>query len=147
MTLSIRRLVATGLLLSSILPLMARAQQQPLVLRTVQPNQAGRQALPYHPLTGVRSPKRKDWVGMRAVSRDTPILVLAGHADSQGISGSGTSGEAVALYRQPPMYPGITDEHYWNLVVAHAVATLGQQRGLRIQFYKPPVRTLSLIHI
>jgi hypothetical protein len=142
MTLSIRRLVATGLLLSSILPLMARAQQQPLVLRTVQPNQAGSQALPYHPLTGVRSPMRKDWVGMRAVSRDTPILVLAGHADSQGISGSGTSGEAVALYRQPPMYPGITDEHYWNLVVAHAVATLGQQRGLRIQFYKPPVRTI-----
>jgi hypothetical protein len=142
MSLSIRRLVATGLLLSSILPLVARAQQQPLVLRTVQPNQAGSQALPYHPLTGVRSPMRKDWVGMRAVSRDTPILVLAGHADSQGISGSGTSGEAVALYRQPAMYPGITDEHYWNLVVAHAVATLGQQRGLRIRFYKPPVRTI-----
>ncbi len=138
----LRRLVATGLLLSATLPLVARAQQQPMVLRTVQPYQAGTQSLPYHPVTGPRSPLRKDWVGMRAVSRDIPILVMAGHADSQGIGGSGTSGEAVALYRYPPMYPGISDEHYWNLVVAHAVATLGQQRGLKIQFYKPPVRTI-----
>ncbi len=138
----LRRLLATGLLLSATLPLVARAQQQPMVLRTVQPSQAGNQSLPYHPVTGQRSPLRKDWVGMRAVSRDIPILVMAGHADSQGIGGSGTSGEAVALYSYPPMYPGISDEHYWNLVVAHAVATLGQQRGLKIQFYKPPVRTI-----
>lgn len=142
MLLPLRRLVATGLLLSGTLPLVARAQQQPMVLRTVQPYQAGTQTQLYHPVTGLRSPLRKDWVGMRAVSRDTPILVMAGHADAQGIAGSGTSGEAVALYRYPPMYPGISDEHYWNLVVAHAVATLGQQRGLRIQFYKPPVRTI-----
>ena len=142
MFLPLRRLVATGLLLSGTLPLVARAQQQPMVLRTVQPYQAGTQSLLYHPVTGLRSPLRKDWVGMRAVSRDTPILVMAGHADAQGIAGSGTSGEAVALYRYPSMYPGISDEHYWNLVVAHAVATLGQQRGLRIQFYKPPVRTI-----
>ena len=142
MSLPLRRLVATGLLLSCTLPLVARAQQQPMVLRTVQPYQAGTQSLTYHPVTGLRSPLRKDWVGMRAVSRDTPILVMAGHADAQGIAGSGTSGEAVALYRYPPMYPGISDEHYWNLVVAHAVATLGQQRGLKIQFYKPPVRTI-----
>jgi len=142
MLLPLRRLVATGLLLSGTLPLVARAQHQPMVLRTVQPYQAGTQTQLYHPVTGLRSPLRKDWVGMRAVSRDTPILVMAGHADAQGIAGSGTSGEAVALYRYPPMYPGISDEHYWNLVVAHAVATLGQQRGLRIQFYKPPVRTI-----
>ncbi|MFM1799044.1 MAG: hypothetical protein RLZZ117_1322 [Cyanobacteriota bacterium] len=95
------------------------------------------------PLTGVRSPMRKDWIGLRAVSPDTPILVMAGHADSQGIAGSGTSGEAVGLLGAAPMMRGITDEHYWNLVLAHAVATLGRERGLRIDFYRPPWRTIE----
>ncbi|MFN9546809.1 MAG: dehydrogenase [Cyanobacteriota bacterium] len=94
------------------------------------------------PLTGVRSPMRKDWIGLRSLSPDTPILVMAGHADSQGIAGAGTSGEAVALLGAAPMLRGITDEHYWNLVMADAVATLGRERGLRIDFYKPPVRTI-----
>jgi hypothetical protein len=94
------------------------------------------------PLTGVRSQMRKDWIGLRSVSPDTPILVMAGHADSQGIAGSGTSGEAVGVLGAAPMMAGITDEHYWNLVLAHAVATLGRERGLRIDFYKPPVRTI-----
>jgi hypothetical protein len=94
------------------------------------------------PLTGVRSQMRKDWIGLRSVAPDTPILVMAGHADSQGIAGSGTSGEAVGLLGAAPMMHGITDEHYWNLVMAHAVATLGRERGLRIDFYKPPVRTI-----
>jgi len=94
------------------------------------------------PLTGVRSPMRKDWIGLRSVAPNTPILVMAGHADSQGIAGSGTSGEAVGALGAAPMMQGITDEHYWNLVLAHAVATLGRARGLRIDFYKPPVRTI-----
>ena len=94
------------------------------------------------PLTGVRSPLRKDWVGLRPIAPSTPILVMAGHADSQGIGGSGTSGEAVGVLGAQPMLRGITDEHYWNLVMAHAVATLGRERGLRIDFYKPPVRTI-----
>ena len=94
------------------------------------------------PLTGVRSGMRKDWIGLRAVSPKTPILVMAGHADAQGISGSGTSGEAVGVLGAAPMMQGISDEHYWNLVLAHAVATLGRARGLRIDFYKPPVRTI-----
>jgi hypothetical protein len=85
---------------------------------------------------------RKDWIGLRSVAPNTPILVMAGHADSQGIAGSGTSGEAVGLLGAAPMMQGITDEHYWNLVLAHAVATLGRARGLRIDFYKPPVRTI-----
>ena len=42
------------------------------------------------PLTGGRSPMRKDWIGLRVVSPETPILVMAGHADAQGIAGSGT---------------------------------------------------------
>jgi hypothetical protein len=48
----------------------------------------------------------------------------------------------VGLLGAEPMMRGITDEHYWNLVLAHAVATLGRERGLRIDFYKPPVRTI-----
>jgi hypothetical protein len=94
------------------------------------------------PLLGPRSPLPKDWVGTRGVSPAIPILMLAGHADAQGIGGSGTSGEAVGLYGAAPMRPGISDEHYWCLQVAHAVAVLGRQRGLNINFYIPPVRTM-----
>jgi len=94
------------------------------------------------PLTGPRSRLGRDWVGLRTVPADTPILVLAGHADSQNIAGSGTPGEAVALRGAPPMYPGISDELYWNMVVATAVVQLGQQRGLNIRYYRPPFRTI-----
>lgn len=94
------------------------------------------------PLTGPRSPMRKDWIGLRSVAPTTPILVMAGHADAQGIAGSGTSGEAVGVLGAAPMLRGITDEHYWNLVVAHAVVNLGRERGLPIAFYLPPVRTI-----
>jgi hypothetical protein len=94
------------------------------------------------PLTGPRSRLGRDWVGLRTVATDTPILVLAGHADSQNIAGSGTPGEAVALRGAPPMYPGISDELYWNLVIATAVVQLGQQRGLNIRYYRPPFRTI-----
>ncbi|MFM7268095.1 MAG: dehydrogenase [Cyanobium sp.] len=94
------------------------------------------------PLLGPRTPLAKDWQGTRPSGRDTPILVMAGHADAQGIGGSGTSGEAVGLYGAAPMRPGISDEHYWCLHVAHAVAVLGRERGLRIDFHIPPVRTM-----
>jgi len=93
------------------------------------------------PITGPRSRLARDWIGLRAVDPDTPILVLAGHADSQGMAGAGTSGAAVAA-GAPPMLAGISDELYWNLVVAEAVVTLGQQRGLRISQYRPPFRTI-----
>jgi hypothetical protein len=93
------------------------------------------------PITGPRSRLGRDWIGIRAVDPDTPILVLAGHADSQGMNGAGTSGAAVAA-GAPPMFPGISDELYWNMVVAEAVVTLGQQRGLRISSYRPPFRTI-----
>jgi hypothetical protein len=66
---------------------------------------------------------------------------MAGHADSQNIAGSGTSGAAVAA-GAPPMYPGISDELYWNMVVAQAVVAEGQRRGLRIDYYRPPFRTI-----
>jgi hypothetical protein len=94
------------------------------------------------PLTGPRSRLSRDWVGLRSVPADTPILVMAGHADSQNISGAGTPGEAVALRGAAPMYTGISDELYWNMVVATAVVQLGQQRGLNIRYHRPPFRTI-----
>ncbi|MFM7086231.1 MAG: dehydrogenase [Cyanobium sp.] len=94
------------------------------------------------PLTGRRSPLRRDWVGLRPLPADTEILVLAGHADSQNMAGSGTPGEAVALGGAAPMEAGISDELFWNLQVAQAVVRLGQQRGLPIRFHVPPLRTM-----
>ncbi|MDX1987074.1 MAG: hypothetical protein SFV17_10355 [Candidatus Obscuribacter sp.] len=94
------------------------------------------------PLTGRRSRLPKDWVGLRVVPADTPILVMAGHADSQQISGAGTRGAAVALKGAAPMQPGITDELYWNMAVAKAVVELGQKRCLRIRYYEPKQRTI-----
>jgi hypothetical protein len=94
------------------------------------------------PLTGRRSRLPKDWVGRRVLPADTPILVMAGHADSQQISGAGTPGAAVALKGANPMQPGITDELYWNIIVAKAVVKLGQQRCLRIRYFEPAQRTI-----
>ena len=94
------------------------------------------------PLTGARSRLARDWVGTRQAPKDLPILVMAGHADSQGIAGAGTSGAAVDLAGARPMQPGIRDELYWNLQVARRVVALGQQRGLNISVYEPPVRTI-----
>ena len=36
------------------------------------------------------------WVGSKDVDKNIPILILAGHADSQGFAGAGTPGEAVS---------------------------------------------------
>lgn len=95
------------------------------------------------PLTGPRAPLTKDWVGLRPLPEGTPILVMAGHADSQRTGGAGTPGAAVALGRRPPMDPSMTDELYWNLLTAQAVVALGQRRGLNIRFYDPPERTIA----
>ena len=58
------------------------------------------------PLTGPRTPLPKDWVGLRSIAPETEILVMAGHADSQGLKGSGTPGEAVGRMGAPPMRAG-----------------------------------------
>ena len=96
------------------------------------------------PLTGPRSrlSAQKDWIGFRPLPTRTEILVLAGHADSQGIAGAGTAGEAVDRLGARPMQPGIRDELYWNLLTARAVVALGRQRGLAIRLYDPPLRTI-----
>ena len=93
--------------------------------------------------TGPRAPLYKDWVGRVPLAQETPILVLAGHADSQGIAGAGTSGAAVALRGAAPMQADIQDELYWNLRTATAVVALGRSRGLNIELYVPPVRDIA----
>ena len=84
----------------------------------------------------------KNWVGDRMPKKDMPILVLAGHADSQRMYGSGTPGRAVDIGGAAPMQAGMTDELYWNLRTAKAVVAEGQRQGLEITFYDPGVRTI-----
>ena len=95
------------------------------------------------PLTGPRAPYSKDWIGARPVEPTIEILVMAGHADSQGVGGAGTGGAAASLYGARPMQIGITDELFWNLLTAQEVVRLGQERGLKIRFYDPPQRSIA----
>ncbi|MCP9839031.1 dehydrogenase [Synechococcus sp. J7-Johnson] len=95
------------------------------------------------PLTGPRAPLNKDWIGRRSLAAGTPILVMAGHADSQGMAGAGTSGEAVDRFGAQPMVPGIRDELYWNWLTAERVVSLGRKRGLPISLYIPPERSIA----
>ena len=95
--------------------------------------------LPALPLTPGRG---KNWVGERMPREGTSILVLAGHADSQRMYGSGTPGWAVGVGGAAPMQSGMTDELYWNLRTARAVVAEGRRQGLNISFYDPGVRTI-----
>ena len=95
--------------------------------------------LPPMPATLTRA---KNWVGTRPPKAGMAILVMAGHADSQRMQGSGTPGRSVGLGGAPPMQAGITDELYWNLLTAKAVVREGQAQGLNIRFYDPGVRTI-----
>ncbi|MFL0735671.1 MAG: N-acetylmuramoyl-L-alanine amidase, partial [Prochlorococcus sp.] len=49
------------------------------------------------PITGPRTRLKGYWVGRQPVSPSLKIVVMAGHADSQGMNGAGTSGAAVDL--------------------------------------------------
>lgn len=95
------------------------------------------------PLTGSRSRLARDWLGIQPIAPNTDILVMPGHADSQGIGGPGTRGEAVERWGAQPMQEGISDELYWNLLTAQAIVQLGQERGLRIRYYDPAVRAIA----
>lgn len=127
-----RHALASGLLMVSLnlADAPARALDPPRPLST-------------DPITGVRSRLAKDWVGRRLMPLTTPILVMAGHADSQGVGGAGTSGAAVALHGKRRMDPSMSDELFWNLRIARAVVALGQARGLTISFYDPPQRSIA----
>lgn len=135
-------LVGPALLIGSLGPLAAPARSAEATLMGSQSRTLAPARPSVDPITGPRSPLPRDWIGLRPIDPDTPILVLAGHADSQGMAGSGTPGAAVAA-GAAPMFPGISDELYWNMVVAETVVALGQQRGLRISYYRPPFRTIQ----
>ena len=47
------------------------------------------------PLLGARTRMPGNWRGLNPVSKDLPIVVMAGHADSQAMDGAGTPGYAV----------------------------------------------------
>ncbi len=94
------------------------------------------------PLLGPRVKIKSEWVGHMHVPASISFLIMAGHADSQGIAGAGTVGEAVALKGKLPMDPSISDELYWNLLICDAIVALGRERGLNITSYDPGVRNI-----
>ena len=84
-----------------------------------------------------------DWKGRQSPPDTLEILVLAGHADSQGMEGAGTSGAAVDRGGARPMDPRMRDELFWNRLIRDAVVHTGQQRGLRIRAYEPDQLTIA----
>ncbi len=83
------------------------------------------------------------WVGEEDVKKDIPILILAGHADSQGLAGAGTPGEAVDKFGLNPMDPEISDELFWNLKLQESIVQIGKKKGLNIRSYDPGIRNIE----
>jgi len=83
------------------------------------------------------------WVGIKDVDKNIPILILAGHADSQGLAGAGTPGEAVDKFGLNPMDPEISDELFWNLKLQESIVKLGKKKGLNIRSYDPGIRNID----
>jgi len=83
------------------------------------------------------------WVGSKDVGKNIPILILAGHADSQGLPGAGTPGEAVDKFGLDPMHPEMSDELFWNLKLQESIVKLGKKRGLNIKAYDPGIRNID----
>ncbi len=94
-------------------------------------------------IIGESSNLSSNWVGSGVVDKDIPILILAGHADSQGSGGAGTPGEAVDKFGMNPMNPVISDELFWNLKLQKTVVKLGKKKGLNIGSYDPVVRNID----
>ena len=97
-------------------------------------------------ILGQRANLPTSWVGTKDVEKNIPILILAGHADSQGLAGSGTNGEAVDKYGANPMNPEISDELFWNLKLQASIVDLGKKRGLNITSYDPGIRNIEDAH-
>ena len=94
-------------------------------------------------LIGKGSNLPASWIGTKEVKKDIPILILAGHADSQGVDGAGTAGEAVEKFGLNPMDPLITDELFWNLKLQKSIVQIGKMRGLNIRSYDPGIRNID----
>ena len=83
------------------------------------------------------------WIGSKDVDKNIPILILAGHADSQGLAGAGTPGEAVDKFGLNPMHPEISDELFWNLKLQESIVEIGKKKGLNIRSYDPEIRNID----
>ncbi len=83
------------------------------------------------------------WVGRKDVDKSIPILILAGHADSQGLAGAGTPGEAVDKFGFKSMQPEISDELFWNLKLQESIVIIGKKKGLNIRSYDPKIRNID----
>ena len=100
------------------------------------------QAQPTDPLLGPRTRDPGRWVGRQPVQPNLPIVVMAGHADSQGMASAGTPGFAVDVRKSAPMDALMRDELFWNFKVQEAVVRIGKTRGLNISSYRPPSLTI-----
>jgi len=94
-------------------------------------------------LIGESSNLPATWFGSIDVDKNVPILILAGHADSQGLAGAGTPGEAVDKFGLDPMDPDISDELFWNLKLQESIVKLGKKKGLNIRSYDPGIRNID----
>lgn len=94
------------------------------------------------PLLGPRVTLKSEWKGELEASSGLSFLIMAGHADSQGIAGAGTAGEAVDLKGESPIDPSMSDELYWNLQLRDAIVQLGKKNGLNINSYDPGLRNI-----
>ena len=94
-------------------------------------------------IIGEASTTPANWVGSKDVDKNISILILAGHADSQGLAGAGTPGEAVDKYGLNPMHPEISDELFWNLKLQESIVKIGKQKGLNIRSYDPGIRYID----
>ena len=141
-------------LFSFVLPLISQVPlTQSLLTQPLLAQEARPQAPCGHPgqfpmvevNTGERSrlEEKKDWVGSQPLKPDVPILVLAGHADSQHHE-SGTNGRATDSGANP-IDPDmtLTDEAFLNLATAQRIVELGKHCDLNIDFYDPVVREIE----
>ena len=97
----------------------------------------------YHDsLLGPKVGLETQWFGEQEVPESLSILILAGHADSQGMAGAGTAGEAVDLKGKMPIDPSMSDELFWNLKLRDSIVHLGRERGLNIHSYDPGSRNI-----
>tara|TARA_Y100001968_G_scaffold290765_1_gene294761 strand:+ start:430 stop:1191 length:762 start_codon:yes stop_codon:yes gene_type:complete len=94
-------------------------------------------------IIGNHSKLPASWIGTQDVKKDIPILILAGHSDSQGLAGAGTSGEAVDRFGLNPMNPEMSDELFWNLQLQESIVKMGKLRGLNIRSYDPGIRNID----
>ncbi len=97
----------------------------------------------FETLIGPKVRLEGQWAGRTKVDKNISILILAGHADSQGIAGAGTAGAAVDLKAAAPMDSSISDELFWNLKVCDELLKRGRARGLRISSYIPKNRNIN----